>query len=330
LIDFGWSKPDPILLAAALGMSTEKIKFIIAHRSGLTCPTSFVQQVNTLSALINGRFSLNIVAGHSPSEQRGYGDLLSHDERYERTEEFLAVCNAYWGDQDEVNFSGKHYRVEHGKLNTPFISAERTSPELYIAGNSSAAQRLSMTQGSCWMQLPDTPEKVASRSRRVLQQGKEIGIRCAIIGRSTHADAVSAAQALAAQVGNQFNDRGIETDFVKRSDSVCFNELFELADTEWLTPYLWTGAVRSHGAPAVALVGSASEIASAIIEYKNVGVSQFIISGWPKLEEMLFFGKEVLPLVREKENQSSKVDIDDQPIGSDVQSFQLACQLSKG
>jgi alkanesulfonate monooxygenase len=328
LIDIGWSKPDPILLAAALGMRTERIKFIIAHRSGLASPTSFVQQINTLSTLINGRFSLNIVAGHSPSEQRGYGDPLAHDDRYQRTEEFLAVCHAYWRNKGEVNFSGKYYNIENGKLNTPFVSADRTFPELYIAGNSHAAQRLSITQGSCWMQLPDAPERLASTAPQVLRHGKEIGLRCAVIARHTHAEAVSAARALASQAGNQFDDRGIENNFIKRSDSVCFNKLFELAKTEWLTPYLWTGAVRSHGAPAVALVGSASEIASAIIEYKNVGVSQFIISGWPKLEEMLFFGKEILPLVREMERESERMRIDKQSIGPDSSNVQVA--FSKG
>ena len=136
---------------------------------------------------------------------------------------------------------------------------------------------------------------------------------------------MSAARELAAQAGNQFDDRDKETDFIQRSDSVCFNLLFELAETEWLTPYLWTGAVRSHGAPAVALVGSASEIASAVIDYKNAGVTQFIISGWPKLEEMLFFAQEVLPLVRAKENQAARVRIDSQSVSSDVQgsSFSL-------
>ena len=81
LIDFGSSKPDSILLAAALGMATQKIKLIVAYRSGLASPTAFVQQLNTLSALIDGRFSLNIVAGYSPEEQRAYGDFLDHDER---------------------------------------------------------------------------------------------------------------------------------------------------------------------------------------------------------------------------------------------------------
>jgi len=33
-------------------------------------------------------------------------------------------------------------------------------------------------------------------------------------------------------------------------------------------------------------------------------VTQFIIAGWPKLEEMMIFGREVLPLVRELEGNS--------------------------
>ena len=68
LVDFGFAKPDPMLLAAILGQATEKIKFILAYRSGLFSPTMFVQQINTLSALIRGRILLNIVAGYSPEE----------------------------------------------------------------------------------------------------------------------------------------------------------------------------------------------------------------------------------------------------------------------
>ena len=56
-----------------------------------------VQQINTLSVLTRGRVSLNIVAGHTPHEQRYYGDFLAHDERYERTDEFLTICRRFWG-----------------------------------------------------------------------------------------------------------------------------------------------------------------------------------------------------------------------------------------
>ena len=97
LVDIGAVKPDPVVLSTALGVATEKIRFIIAVRSGNTVPTTFVQQINTLSGLIGGdRILLNVVAGHSPAEQRYYGDFLDHDARYDRTEEFLAICRGLW------------------------------------------------------------------------------------------------------------------------------------------------------------------------------------------------------------------------------------------
>jgi alkanesulfonate monooxygenase len=63
--------------------------------------------------------------------------------------------------------------------------------------------------------------------------------------------------------------------------------------------------VRSHGPAAIALVGSPAEIASAILDYKRMGISQFILSGWPKLESMIFFSRELLPLVRVLEDGTS-------------------------
>jgi len=301
LLDFGWSKPDPILLAAALGLATTSMRFIIAHRSGLMCPTTFVQQLNTLSALIGDRFSLNIVAGHSPEEQRGYGDFLAHDERYARTDEYLAVCRAFWSDPRDVTFRGRYYEVEHARLNTPFRSAARAFPEIYMAGNSPPARTLSVTRGSCWMRLADTPDRVAADAQPVIAGGRDVGLRFSIVGRPTRAEAVDAAHALAESAGARFDDRGGESRFLARSDSVSIRAVDALANEEWLTPWLWTGVVRTHGAAAIALVGDPDGLASAILEYARAGIAQFIISGWPKLDEMLFFSEHVLPRVRARE-----------------------------
>ena len=65
LISFSRVEPDPMLVSCALGQSVEKLKFIVAYRSGLSQPTTFVQQFNTLSTLVNGRVALNLVAGSS-------------------------------------------------------------------------------------------------------------------------------------------------------------------------------------------------------------------------------------------------------------------------
>lgn len=300
LTDFGFAKPDPILLAAALGMATEKINFIVAYRSGLLAPTIFIQQLNTLSALINGRFSLNIVAGYSPAEQRSYGDFLSHDERYERTDEFLSICHAFWKSKDEVNFEGKYYTVEKGKLSTPFIATERSFPEIFIAGSSAPAQRLAVRQGTCWMRLADTPERIRRDALAISRQGIDVGLRMSVITRPTREEARDAAYSLIADI----DARDKHKEFIRNTDSKSIKATYELAEAEWLNPYLWTGAIPYIGPTAVALVGAPEDIANALMEYKNVGVSQFILSGWPKLEEMVRFGQDVLPRVREKEASS--------------------------
>ncbi len=97
LTAYGFHRPDPIVLASALGCRTESVAFMIAVRSGVFAPTAYVQQINTLSVLTGGRVCLNVVVGHTPEEQHYYGDFLSHDERFERTDEFLTICRAPLG-----------------------------------------------------------------------------------------------------------------------------------------------------------------------------------------------------------------------------------------
>ena len=44
-----------MLVSFALGRSVKKLKFIVAYRSESSKPTTFVQQFNTLSTLVNGQ-----------------------------------------------------------------------------------------------------------------------------------------------------------------------------------------------------------------------------------------------------------------------------------
>jgi alkanesulfonate monooxygenase len=298
LLSFSRYEPDTLHVACAVGRETERLKFIVAYRTGMMQPAAFVQQVNTLSALIGGRVALNVVAGSSAEEQRGYGDFLSHDERYARAAEFLAVCRAFWRGGGEVNFEGDYFCVEGGKLHTPFVGEGRRAPEVYVSGHSEQAERLALTRGSCWLRLVDTPEKLAPAVARFRERGVEICLRLCVVCRPTRDEALAAAAALLPDDDTGEQERRI----LARSDSQTLKQALKAADeVGWLNRHLWAGLVPFYGSSAMTLVGSPEELAACLLEYGRIGVTQFIISGWPKLEEMLIFGREVVPRVRRAE-----------------------------
>jgi len=298
LLSFSRYEPDTFSIACAVGLATSRLKFIAAYRTGLMQPATFVQQINTLSGIINGRIALNIVAGSSTAEQRGYGDFLEHDERYARADEFLAICHSFWRGDAEVTFEGKYWRIERGNLLTPFVAPDRQAPEIYVAGHSEQAQQLALSQGSCWMRLIDTPEKLEPAVAYFQERGVEVGLRLCVICRPTREEAIEAATAMLPDEDIGKQERGILT----RSDSQTLKHALSAADNlGWLNRNLWAGLVPYYGSSAITLLGSPAEIASIFLEYKRIGVTQFIISGWPKLDEMVIFGREVLPLVRKAE-----------------------------
>jgi alkanesulfonate monooxygenase len=298
LLSFSRYEPDTLLIACAVGQATAKLKFIAAYRTGLMHPATFVQQINTLSALIGGRVALNIVAGSSMEEQRGYGDFLEHDERYARAEEFLAVCCALWRNDGEVDFEGKYCRLAGAKLHTSFLAPDRSAPEIYVSGHSEQAQQLALTRASCWLRLIDTPEKLCPIVTRFREHGIEVCLRLCVTCRPTREEAIRAAQDLLPDddIGRQ------ERNILTRSDSQTLKQALAAADEiGWLNRCLWAGLVPYYGSSSITLVGSPNEVAEALLEYEQIGVTQFIISGWPKLDEMIIFGREVLPIIRNAE-----------------------------
>lgn len=186
LVDFAINKPDSILLAAALGAHTRTVKFIIACRSGVISPTYFVQQLNTLSQIINGRFSLNIVAGHSPAEQRAYGDFLAHDERYARTTEYLQTCLQLWHQrQNTQNFSGAYYRIEAAKVHTHYRGTGRDIIDLFIVSSSPQALHLARDLGDIWISLAQPANEMEQQVKQMVAAGKRVALRMSIICRDT-------------------------------------------------------------------------------------------------------------------------------------------------
>ncbi len=223
---------------------------------------------------------------------------MDHDERYARAEEFLAVCHAFWAANGEVNFAGKYCRIEKGKIFTPFQSPDRNEPEIYVSGHSEQAQHLAMAQASCYLRLIDTPEKLRPIVKRFRENGVEVCLRLCVICRPTMEEALGAVHAMLPPEEIEKQERRI----LSSSDSQTLRDALSAADNVgWMNRNLYAGLVPFYGSSAITLVGTPQDLAQAFMEYKEIGVTQFIIAGWPKLDEMMIFGREVLPLVRAAE-----------------------------
>jgi alkanesulfonate monooxygenase len=62
-----------------------------------------------------------------------------------------------------------------------------------------------------------------------------------------------------------------------------------------IAPNLWAGIGLVRGGAGTALVGSHSEVADRIEEYHDLGIDEFILSGYPHVEEAYWFGQGVRP-----------------------------------
>ena len=60
---------------------------------------------------------------------------------------------------------------------------------------------------------------------------------------------------------------------------------------------MWAGIGLVRGGAGTALVGSHDEVADGIAEYHDLGFDEFILSGYPHLEEAYWFGEGVMPLL---------------------------------
>src|SRR3982751_780099 len=87
---------DAWLTTAMIAPLSERLKFLVAFRPGLTAPFLAAQMAGTFQNLTGGRLLLNVVTGGESHEQRMYGDFEAKDARYARCDEFLTVVRALW------------------------------------------------------------------------------------------------------------------------------------------------------------------------------------------------------------------------------------------
>jgi FMNH(2)-dependent alkanesulfonate monooxygenase len=297
---------DAWLVTAALTQVTKRLKFLVAFRPGALSPTLAAQMAATYQRISGGRLLLNIVTGGETTEQKRFGDHLSKDERYARTDEFLSIVRGAW--EGPFDFRGAYYDVEGAQV------AESPSPvpELYFGGSSAAAGPVAAKHVNVYLTWGEPPSQVAAKLDWIRElaaaQGRTLrfGIRLHVITRDTSSEAWEEAQRLLDRIDPA--DITSAKAILGRSDSVGQQRMLALhqgfdsgkARELEIHPNLWAGVGLVRGGAGTALVGSHQEVADLIEEYASLGIEEFVLSGYPHLEEAYWFGEGVLPELRRR------------------------------
>jgi alkanesulfonate monooxygenase len=335
LLPTGRSCEDSWVVASAIAPFTERLRYLVAVRPGLQSPTVAARMTATLDRVSQGRLLINVVTGGDPTENKGDGIFLSHDERYEVTREFLAVFTALLAGET-VNFRGKHIRIEDGRLFFPPVQMPR--PALYFGGSSEAAIAVAADTVDKYLTWGEPPtqvaDKIAPLAALAAERGRKIsfGIRLHVIVRDTNAEAWQAADDLIRYV----SDETITTaqSIFSRMDSVGQRRMAELhggrRDKLEVSPNLWAGVGLVRGGAGTALVGDAQTVAARMKEYMVLGIDTFIMSGYPHLEEAYRFAELVMPLLAVRGRGDAPASVNTGPFGETIANEQLQVRRQAG
>jgi FMNH2-dependent dimethyl sulfone monooxygenase len=288
----------------ALLLATQRLKVIAAIHPGLWHPGVLAKLVATQDLLSNGRAAVNVVSGWFKGEFTALGEpWLEHDERYRRSEEFIRVLRGSW-TEDHFSFSGDFYRIHGYNLKPKPI--QRPHPEIFQGGTSRGARDMAARVSDWYFCNGNTTDGIKSQVEDIRRKAAEvgrpppkIGMNAFVIARDTEDEAKKVLGSIIENADREaVNAFG---DAVKQAGKASPE-----GQGNWATS-TFEDLVQYNDGFRPGLVGTPEQIAARILEYKAVGVD-LVLSGFLHyLEDVEYFGKRVLPLVRALEGARSKV-----------------------
>jgi alkanesulfonate monooxygenase len=313
LLAFNSTSPECLLVAQYVTSVTSRLNVMIAHRPGFTAPTLAARQLATLDHISGGRVGVHIITGGNDRELAQDGDHLTKDERYARTDEYLDIVRQEWTSQEPFDYAGRYYQVERA-----FSNLKPVQPggiPVYFGGASDAAVKVAGRHADIYALWGETHAQVTELIQRVRAAGTPHGrsprfsLSLRPILADTEAEAWTKAERLLATAKAQIEAGKVRDAFNRRFDgSVRQNPSNEgskrlldaAAQGARLDKRLWTAMAGLTGAQGntTALVGTPDQVAEAMLDYYDLGITTFLIRGFDPIEDAFHYGRDLLPRVR--------------------------------
>ena len=284
-------------LASALAAVTKKIGLISAVHPGLWHPAVYAKILSTIDQISNGRAAVNVVSGWFKGEFTSFGEpWLEHDERYKRSEEFIEVLRSLW-TKETTDYQGNFYQIS-GAPSKPKPVGNRELP-IFQGGNSKAAQKMAARVSDWYFMNGNTDEGLKEQIEHVKALAKKEGrsVKFALNGFVIVRDTEEEARKQLLEIVKQANEEAVHGfgEAVKEAgasskegEGMWANSTFE-------------DLVQYNDGFKTGLIGTKEQVANRIIELKQLGIDLILTGFLHYDEELEAFGKEIIPLVKQKE-----------------------------
>ena len=275
--------------AAALAAVTRSIELMVAVRPNFHHPALFAKAAANIDRISGGRLALNVVSSWWAEEAQQYGlQFDSHDDRYARTAEWLAVLDGLWSHK-RFTFTGDRYQVKDAICEPKPVQSPR--PTIYAGGESDAAKTLIARDCDAYVMHGDPVEAIApkiadmARRREAAGQGPmRYGMAAYAIVRDTEAEAEAELKRITAMPPSP------PPGFANFDQWLSGTELErELKLQEY--------SVSNRGLRPN-MVGTPERIAERIRAYEAVGLDLLLLQLSPQAEEMDRFAEQVIQPMR--------------------------------
>ena len=289
----GWS------VATHAAAHTERLGYLIAHRPGFVSPTLAARKAATFDQLSKGRLALHIIAGASDHDQRRDSDFMAKAERYERAGEYIEIMRRTWTADQPFDVDTKHFQMKDVRSDVrPF---QQPSPPVFFGGSSTEA--LDMGAEHCDVYavfaepLADTAVRFDDFRARAALYGRSASFSMSVrpIIAPTEGQAWDKAHRILASIENSTSagaspyDKGGERMLAHAAANDVHDER------------LWLKIAAATGAPGntSCLVGTAEQVADALLEYYKLGGLDYVLMrGFDPLKDTVEFGHELIPRLK--------------------------------
>ena len=303
LVGYSSSSAEGFLVAMHAAAHTERMSYLIAHRPGFVAPTLFARTVATFDQLTGGRLALHIITGKTDAEQEGDGDFTPKVERYQRAQEYLHLMKRTWVANRPFDFDGRFYRVRGA--HSDVCPLQKPHPMIMFGGASEGALEMGAAECDVFAIYAEpratTAERIAAFRARAAKHDRTVGFNMSVrpIIAATEGAAWDKANRILAGMSGELGWARQES-IRAPVDNAGWRQFAFAQEKDVHDERLWMGITKATGAlgNTSCLVGTAEQVADAVLAYYRLGISSFLIRGFDPVADTTEFGRELIPRIK--------------------------------